>query len=120
MPAIWRRVHSAFGPIYKGVARIRNREYAGASTPRPWVTTISITAGSRRETLSAISKYPIVTSERGEQWNELLTPKPWVILKVNGLARGIIGGMTNDLHTLHVPGAMMGDFHTIPSGRDGA
>jgi 5'-nucleotidase/UDP-sugar diphosphatase len=61
-----------------------------------------------------ISKYPIVTSNVVNSRNELLTPKPWVILNVNGLRVGIIGAMTNDLHTLTFP-VMMGDFHTIPS-----
>jgi 2',3'-cyclic-nucleotide 2'-phosphodiesterase (5'-nucleotidase family) len=61
-----------------------------------------------------MSKYPIVSSNVVNSKNELLTPKPWVILKVNGLRIGVIGAMTNDLHTLQFP-VMMGDFHTIPS-----
>jgi len=62
----------------------------------------------------AMSKYPIVTSNIVNSANQLITPKPWVILKVNGLRVGIIGAMTNDLHILQFP-IMMGDYHTIPS-----
>jgi len=61
-----------------------------------------------------IAKYPIVTSNLVNSQNQLLTPKPWVILKVNGLRVGIIGAMTNDLDVLQSP-LVMGDFHTIPS-----
>jgi len=61
-----------------------------------------------------MSKYPIVSSNIVDSKNQLLTPKPWVILKVNGLRVGVIGAMTNDLHNLQFP-VMMGDFHTIPS-----
>ncbi len=61
-----------------------------------------------------MSKYPIVSSNIVDSKNELITPKPWVILKVNGLRVGIIGAMTDDLHSLTFP-ANLGDFHTTPS-----
>ena len=61
-----------------------------------------------------MSKYPIVTSNVVDGLGRLLTPKPWVILKVNGLRIGVIGAMTNDLHSLTFPSAL-GDFRTIPS-----
>ena len=62
----------------------------------------------------AISKYPIVTSNIVNAKNQLLTPKPWVILKVNGLRVGIIGAMTDDLHTLVFP-PVLGEYRTTPS-----
>ena len=61
-----------------------------------------------------MAKYPIVSSNIVDSKNQLLTPKPWVILKVNGLRVGIIGAMTNDLHILTNPG-LMGEWHTTPS-----
>src|SRR5476649_2480851 len=50
-----------------------------------------------------MSKYPIVSSNIVDSKNQLLTPKPWVILKVNGLRVGVIGAMTNDLNILTFP-----------------
>ncbi len=60
------------------------------------------------------AKYPIVSSNIVDSQGKLLTPKPWVILKVNGLRVGIIGAMTDDLHGLQFP-AFLGDFHTTSS-----
>jgi len=60
-----------------------------------------------------IAKYPIVTSNVVNAKGETLTPKPWVILKVNKLRVGIIGAMTDDLHNLSTP-ALLGEWHTIP------
>lgn len=59
------------------------------------------------------AKYPIVSSNIVDSKNHLLTPKPWVILNVNGLRVGVIGAMTSDLHTLTFP-AFLGDYHTEP------
>jgi 2',3'-cyclic-nucleotide 2'-phosphodiesterase (5'-nucleotidase family) len=61
-----------------------------------------------------IAKYPIVSSNIVDSHNQLITSKPWVILKVNGLRVGVIGAMTDDLHTLTFP-ANLDDFHTTPS-----
>ena len=61
-----------------------------------------------------MAKYPIVSANIADSNSQLLTPKPWVILKVNGLRIGVIGAMTDDLHILQFP-ALLGDFHTIPS-----
>src|SRR4051812_35835593 len=60
------------------------------------------------------SKYPIVSSNIVDSQGRLFTAKPWVILKVNGLRVGIIGAMTDDLHSLSFP-ANLGDFHTTSS-----
>ena len=60
------------------------------------------------------ANYPIVSSNIVDSKGQLLTPKPWVILKVNGLRIGVIGAMTDDLHILQFP-ALLGDYHTIPS-----
>jgi 5'-nucleotidase/UDP-sugar diphosphatase len=43
----------------------------------------------------------------------ILTGKPYVIVKVNGLRVGVIGAMTNSLPTLTTP-ALMGDWHDTP------
>jgi 5'-nucleotidase / UDP-sugar diphosphatase len=60
------------------------------------------------------ANYPIVSSNIVDGENGLLTPKPWVILKVNGLRIGIIGAMTDDLHILTFP-KLLGPYHTISS-----
>jgi 5'-nucleotidase/UDP-sugar diphosphatase len=59
------------------------------------------------------AKYPIVTANLVNAKGELFTPKPYVILKVNELRVAVIGGMTEDLHTLTSPDSM-GDWHTTP------
>ncbi len=61
-----------------------------------------------------MAKYPIVSSNIVDSKGQLLTPKAWTILKVNGLRVGVIGAMTNDLHSLTFP-ANLGDYHTTPS-----
>lgn len=57
--------------------------------------------------------YPLVTANVVNNAGETLTPKPYVILKVNGLRVGIIGGMTESLHTLTTP-KLVGEWHTVP------
>jgi 2',3'-cyclic-nucleotide 2'-phosphodiesterase (5'-nucleotidase family) len=59
------------------------------------------------------AKYPIVTANLVNNAGELFTPKPYVILNVNGLRVAVIGGMTGDLPTLTNPKAM-GDWHPLP------
>ena len=59
------------------------------------------------------AKYPIVTANLVNAKDELFTPKPYVILKVNQLRVGVIGGMTEELHSLTNPDSM-GDWHTTP------
>ena len=59
------------------------------------------------------AKYPIVTSNIVNAGGQLFTPKPYVILKVNGLRVGIIGGMTDHLRTLSEP-KLLEDWHTLP------
>src|SRR5215471_16200146 len=44
-----------------------------------------------------IAKYPIVSANVVGAKGALLTPKPYVILQVNGLKVGVIGAMTEDL-----------------------
>jgi 5'-nucleotidase / UDP-sugar diphosphatase len=61
-----------------------------------------------------MSNYPIVSSNIVDSKGQLLTPNPWVILKVNGLRIGVIGAMTDDLHNLQFP-VNMGDYRTTPS-----
>lgn len=59
------------------------------------------------------AKYPIVSANLVNQAGELFTPKPYVILNVNGLRVAVIGGMTDDLPTLTNP-KVMGDWHPLP------
>jgi 2',3'-cyclic-nucleotide 2'-phosphodiesterase (5'-nucleotidase family) len=61
----------------------------------------------------ATAKYPIVTANLVNAKGELFTPKPYVILKVNELRVAVIGGMTEELHTLTNPDSM-GDWRTTP------
>jgi 2',3'-cyclic-nucleotide 2'-phosphodiesterase (5'-nucleotidase family) len=60
-----------------------------------------------------IAKYPIVSSNLVDPKGNLLTPKPYVILQVNGLKVGVIGAMTEDLKILTTP-QTLGDCHTLP------
>src|ERR1022692_4618915 len=46
------------------------------------------------------ARYPIVTANLVNGKGEPFTPKPYVILKVNELRVAVIGGMTEELHTL--------------------
>ena len=60
-----------------------------------------------------IAKYPIVSANVVDNRGQTLTPKPYVILTVNGLRVAVIGGMTDSLKTLTVP-KLLGDWHTVP------
>ncbi|HWB86118.1 MAG TPA: bifunctional UDP-sugar hydrolase/5'-nucleotidase [Bryobacteraceae bacterium] len=57
--------------------------------------------------------FPIVCSNVVGADGQLLTPKPYVILKVNGLRVAVIGALTNDLPTLTTP-KLLGEWHTAP------
>jgi 2',3'-cyclic-nucleotide 2'-phosphodiesterase (5'-nucleotidase family) len=59
------------------------------------------------------AKYPIVTANLVNGAGQLFTPKPYVILNVNGLRVAVIGGITEELSGLTNPKAM-GDWHTLP------
>jgi 5'-nucleotidase/UDP-sugar diphosphatase len=59
------------------------------------------------------AKYPIVTANLVNAGKDLFTPYPYAILKVNQLRVAVIGGMTEELHTLTNPNSM-GDWHTTP------
>jgi 2',3'-cyclic-nucleotide 2'-phosphodiesterase (5'-nucleotidase family) len=61
----------------------------------------------------SVSNYPIVSANIAGAKGELLTPKPYVILKVNGLRVAVIGGMTDSLKSLSKP-ALLEEWHTIP------
>src|SRR5690349_8834956 len=47
-----------------------------------------------------VAKYPIVSSNIVGSNKQLFTPRPYVILKVNGLRVAVIGAETNDLSNL--------------------
>jgi 2',3'-cyclic-nucleotide 2'-phosphodiesterase (5'-nucleotidase family) len=59
------------------------------------------------------AKYPIVTSNVVNAAGQLLTPKPYVILNVNGLRVAVLGAVTDDLATLSTP-KLLEDWHTVP------
>jgi len=59
------------------------------------------------------SKYPIVSANMVGAQGQLFTPKPYVILNVNGLRVAVIGAMTEELRTLSTP-KLMGEWHTAP------
>jgi 5'-nucleotidase / UDP-sugar diphosphatase len=57
--------------------------------------------------------YPIVSSNMVDAEGKLMTAKPYVILKVNGLRVAVIGAMTDTLPTLTNPHAV-GEWHALP------
>ena len=59
------------------------------------------------------AKYPIVTANLVNNSGELFTPRPYVILNVNGLRVAVIGAITQDLPTLTNP-KVMGDWRPLP------
>ena len=59
------------------------------------------------------ANYPIVTANIVGADGRLFTPKPYVILTVNGLRVGVIGAMTEELRTLSTP-KLMEEWHTVP------
>jgi 5'-nucleotidase/UDP-sugar diphosphatase len=60
-----------------------------------------------------ISRYPTVSCNVVDASGKLITPKPYVILTVNGLRVAIIGAMMDDLKTQLFP-KLLGEWHTIP------
>jgi 2',3'-cyclic-nucleotide 2'-phosphodiesterase (5'-nucleotidase family) len=60
-----------------------------------------------------VANYPIVSSNVVGAEGQLFTPKPYVILAVNGLRVAVIGAMTDTLDTLTIPAAME-QWHTTP------
>lgn len=60
-----------------------------------------------------MAKYPIVTANVVNAQGKTLTPKPYVILRVNGLRVAVIGGMTDTLNTLSTP-KLLGEWRTTP------
>jgi 5'-nucleotidase / UDP-sugar diphosphatase len=59
------------------------------------------------------ANYPIVSANLVNREGQLFTPKPYVILTVNGLRVAVIGAMTDTLATLSVP-TLLEDWHTVP------
>ena len=59
------------------------------------------------------AKYPIVTSNVVNASGQLMTPKPSVILTVNGLRVAVLGAMTDTLASLTTP-KVLEDWHTLP------
>ena len=58
-----------------------------------------------------ISNYPIVSCNLVGAEGQLFAPKPYIILKVNGLRVAVIGAMTDELGTLSTP-KLMEQWHT--------
>jgi len=57
--------------------------------------------------------YPIVSANMVGAGGRLFTPKPYVILHVNGLRVAVIGAMTEELRTLSTP-QLLGEWHAAP------
>ena len=60
-----------------------------------------------------MAKFPTVTANLVNAKGELFTPKPYVILKVNGLRVAVLGAMTETLPTL-TTSKLLEDWHTTP------
>jgi 2',3'-cyclic-nucleotide 2'-phosphodiesterase (5'-nucleotidase family) len=60
-----------------------------------------------------VAVYPVVSSNLVNARGELLTSRPYVVLKVNGLRVAVIGAMTDTLASLTTPKAV-GDWHSLP------
>jgi 5'-nucleotidase / UDP-sugar diphosphatase len=59
------------------------------------------------------AKFPTVSANLVNSKGELFTPKPYVILKVNGLRVAVLGAMTDTLPTV-TTAKLLEDWHTIP------
>lgn len=59
------------------------------------------------------ANYPIVSSNIANSQGESFAPKPYIILRVNGLRVAVLGAMTDSLNTLTTP-KLLGDWHTLP------
>jgi 2',3'-cyclic-nucleotide 2'-phosphodiesterase (5'-nucleotidase family) len=59
------------------------------------------------------ANYPIVSSNIVNSKGEAFAPKPYVILKVNGLRVAVLGAMTDSLGPLTTP-KLLEDWHTLP------
>ncbi len=59
------------------------------------------------------AKYPMVTCNLVNDRGEAFTPKPYVVLSVNGLRVGVIGAMTDSLHSLTTP-KTVADWRPLP------
>ena len=60
-----------------------------------------------------IAKYPIVSANVVNERGQTLTPRAYVILKVNGLRVAVIGAMTDSLKTLTTPKSL-GEWRAAP------
>ena len=59
------------------------------------------------------ANYPVVSSNIVDAQGRLFAPKPYVILKVNGLRVAVLGAMTDILATLSTP-KLLEQWHTMP------
>lgn len=59
------------------------------------------------------AKFPVVSANLVNGKGEFFTGKPYVILNVQGLKVGILGGLTDDMKNLSTP-KLMGEWHTTP------
>jgi len=58
------------------------------------------------------ANYPIVSGNLVGGGGRLFTPKPYVILRVNGLRVAVIGAITEELRTLSTP-RLMEEWHAV-------
>jgi 5'-nucleotidase/UDP-sugar diphosphatase len=61
-----------------------------------------------------IANYPIISANLVNSEGRTFTPKPYVILKVNGLRVAVIGLMTDSLNELTTP-RLVEPWHTLPA-----
>jgi 5'-nucleotidase / UDP-sugar diphosphatase len=61
----------------------------------------------------ATAKYPVVTANVTDAEGHLLTPEPFVVLKVNGLRVAVIGAVMGDLSQYSTPDKM-GQWRALP------
>lgn len=60
----------------------------------------------------SVAKYPMVSSNIVDARNRAFT-KPYIILRVNGLRVGVMGGLTDDMPNLSTP-KLMGEWRAAP------
>ena len=61
------------------------------------------------------AKFPIVTANVLDQGGRLITQRPWVVKKVNGVRVGVIGVLMNDLLERFTTADKIGPYHTVPA-----
>jgi len=61
------------------------------------------------------ARFPIVTANVTNAQGRTITPRPWVVKKVNGLRVGVIGVLMNDLLEKYSTPDKLGPYKTMPA-----